>query len=125
MLFFMVENSCKLFGIPLASDFLPIPKHGYVASSDLSTRPALAFSYDLVLECSLELDGDTVRDYGYCWPEEIESVESSLYSREDRASQGVTAAPLWILPLDLTKAPALSVNQALTTLARLEGLKSL
>lgn len=87
-------------------EFVPIAKLGAVESSDRITGPALAFAYDFVLESSLESEGNAVGDYGYCWPEEIDSVERGLYEREDPAAQGVTFVPLWILPLELTKAPS-------------------
>lgn len=93
-----------------AREFVPIAKLGSLESSERITGPALAFAYDFVLESSLESEGNAVGDYGYCWPEEIDSVERGLYEREDPAAQGVTFVPLWILPLELTKAPSLRKN---------------
>lgn len=87
-----------------APDFIGFALARKVEEVDRITGPALAFAYDFVLESSLESEGTVFGDYGYCWPDEIESVERSLYEREDPAAQGATFVPLWTLPDELTRA---------------------
>mgnify|MGYP007092086209 CR=1 FL=1 len=72
---------------------------------DRLTGPALAYVYDYILESSLEGDGPYSGEYGFCWPEDIQKTEASLYNREDPAADGVSFLPIWTLPDELTGAP--------------------
>ena len=69
------------------------------------TEPPLAYVYDYVFESSLESEGSLSGEYGFCWPDEVESTEASLYNRENPAADGVTFLPIWTLPDELTGAP--------------------
>lgn len=84
-----------------APDFL---KHYWVKGFekvDRLTGPARAFAYDYVLESSLEGDGPIHGDYGFCWPEDVESTKTGLYEREDPAADVVSFVPIWFLPDEL------------------------
>jgi hypothetical protein len=65
----------------------------------------LAFAYDFVLQSAIDEEGPTYGDYGYCWPEEIESTHRSLFDCDDPASDEVFFVPIWTLPDELTGAP--------------------
>lgn len=91
-------------------NFLSSIKDSEIETVDRLTGPALAFAYDYVLESSLQGDGPARGDYGYCWPEEIESTERWLFDREDPAADGVYFVPLWTLPDELTGAPRIDSN---------------
>jgi len=88
-----------------APNFLSKLKPSSIESVDRVTGPPLAFAYDFVVESSLHTDGPAYGDYGYCWPEEIESTERWLFEREDPASDGVCFVPIWTTPDELTGAP--------------------
>ena len=79
--------------------------HQEIEQVDRLTGPALAYVYDYILESSLEREDSISGEYGFCWPENVESTEEALYNREDPAAYGVTFLPIWTLPDELTGAP--------------------
>jgi hypothetical protein len=72
---------------------------------DRLTGPAKAYVFDYVLQSALDRGGDVFGEYGFCWPEDVERTERSLYEREEPAADGVTFVPIWFLPDELTGAP--------------------
>lgn len=87
-----------------APDFLSGVKSASLETVDRITGPAIAFAYDFVFETSLHTEGPAHGDFGYCWPEEIESTERWLFEREDPANDGVYFVPIWTTPDELTGA---------------------
>ena len=85
-------------------NFLSFKLSREVEVVDRITGPALAFAYDFVLHSAIDEEGLTYGDYGYCWPEEIESTHRSLFERDDPASDEVFFVPIWTLPDELTGA---------------------
>lgn len=79
--------------------------HSGIETVDRIAGPAIAFAYEFVVESSLHGDGPAYGDYGYCWPEDIESTERWLFEREDPAADGVYFVPIWKTPDELTGAP--------------------
>ena len=88
-----------------APEFVSPYKYNGVEKVDRITGPALAYAYDYILESSLESEGSAFGDYGYCWPEEVEETERSLFEGENLAVGEVFFVPIWTLPDELTGAP--------------------
>jgi hypothetical protein len=88
-----------------APNFLSFTMSREVEKVDRITGPALAFAYDFVLQSSIDDEGPTYGDYGYCWPEDIEATHRSLFECDDPASDEVFFVPIWTLPDELTGAP--------------------
>jgi hypothetical protein len=72
---------------------------------DRLTGPAKAYVFDYVYQSALDRGGDIHGEYGFCWPENIQATEKSLYECEEPAADGVTFVPIWFLPDELTGAP--------------------
>lgn len=94
-----------------ARDFVPPQAFSDLERMDRITGAALAYGYDFVLESSVESDGPTSGDYGYCWPDEVEVTKRGLFECEDPASDGVYFVPIWTLPNELTGAPIISLHE--------------
>ena len=78
---------------------------------DRITGEPVAYAYDYILESEAnKTEGTRFGDYGYCWPEEIESTREGLYSREDPVDGEVIFVPIWTLPAELTGAPRQSID---------------
>jgi hypothetical protein len=71
---------------------------------DRLTGPAKAYVFDYVYQSALDRGGDVHGEYGFCWPEDVEKTEKSLYESEEPAADGVTFVPIWFLPDELTGA---------------------
>jgi hypothetical protein len=80
---------------------------------DRLTGPAKAYVFDYVFQSALDRGGDVHGEYGFCWPEDVENTEKSLYESEEPAADGVTFVPIWFLPDELTGAPR--KNQSMGT----------
>lgn len=93
-----------------APNFLGSAMAREVEKVDRITGPALAFAYDFVLQSAIDEVGPTYGDYGYCWPEEIESTERGLFEHEDPAADGVYFVPIWTTPDELTGAPRAKIK---------------
>lgn len=87
-----------------APNFLSFKLSREVEVIDRITGPALAFAYDFVLQSAIDEEGPTYGDYGYCWPEEIEATNKSLFDCDDPAADEVFFVPIWTLPDELTGA---------------------
>lgn len=73
---------------------------------DRITGEPVAYAYDYILESEAnKTEGTSWGDYGYCWPEEIESTKARLFEREDPAAGEVIFVPIWTTPDELTGAP--------------------
>lgn len=76
-----------------------------IETVDRLTGPALAFAYDFVVGSSPEEDRPAYSDYGFCWPEQLESTERWLFEGEDPIEGEVFFVPIWTTPDELTRAP--------------------
>lgn len=88
-----------------APDFLSPCRFSGIEIVDRLTGPALAFAYDFVVGSSSDDDSPTYGDYGFCWPEQVESTERGLFEIEDPIGGDVFFVPIWTTPDELTGAP--------------------
>ena len=74
----------------------------HVEVLDRLTPEPVAFAYEYAEE---DEDGKVWGEYGFCWPDEIESTTDSLFSSEKNILGDPAFMPLFYIPSELVGAP--------------------